>query len=228
MNQIFYTGVVEDRRDPLMLGRCRVRIVGLHTQDKVMLPTEVLPWAHPMMPINSASMSGLGWSPTGVVQGTWVVVIFLDEAQQQPVMLGTLGGIPQTKSAEQIADITNGVVTTDVDGDLTSTTGDIVTDIIDSIVEESNEGVTQETTKKYHINAITTQITEGTYTTYNVNNNASETTVATVTYDATKKLYAVTLLKPEQYEDFQYLPFRGTTKKFATKQDILTYFDKNF
>lgn len=228
MNQIFYTGVVEDRRDPIMLGRCRVRIVGLHTQDKTQLPTEDLPWAHPMMPINSASMNGIGWSPTGVVQGTWVVVIFLDEAQQQPVMIGTLGGIPQTKSAEIIADITNGVVTTDIDGDLVSTTGDIVTDIVDSIVEESNEGVTQETTKKYHINAITAQLSDGNYTTYNVNANDTEITVATATYDDDKKVYSVTLLKPEQYEDFQYIPFKGTTKDFKTKKEILTYFDKNF
>ena len=29
----FYTGVVEDRFDPLNLGRVRVRIYGLHTDD---------------------------------------------------------------------------------------------------------------------------------------------------------------------------------------------------
>ena len=29
----FYTGVVEDRQDPLEVGRVRVRIYGLHTDD---------------------------------------------------------------------------------------------------------------------------------------------------------------------------------------------------
>ena len=37
---MFYTGIVENRSDPLQLGRCQVRIVGLHTHDKVQLPTE--------------------------------------------------------------------------------------------------------------------------------------------------------------------------------------------
>ena len=35
-----YTGVVENRNDPLRLGRCQVRIVGLHTEDKTVLPTK--------------------------------------------------------------------------------------------------------------------------------------------------------------------------------------------
>jgi hypothetical protein len=30
----FYTGVVENREDPLKIGRCQVRIVGLHTENK--------------------------------------------------------------------------------------------------------------------------------------------------------------------------------------------------
>ena len=47
MNQIFYTGCVENRLDPLKLGRCQVRVVGLHTENKVELPTFDLPWAHP-------------------------------------------------------------------------------------------------------------------------------------------------------------------------------------
>ena len=36
MNQsmIWWQGVVEDRYDPLKLGRCRVRILGHHTDNK--------------------------------------------------------------------------------------------------------------------------------------------------------------------------------------------------
>ena len=31
---IWWHGVVEDRKDPLFLGRCRVRILGWHTENK--------------------------------------------------------------------------------------------------------------------------------------------------------------------------------------------------
>ena len=76
---MFYTGVIEDRlNDPLKLGRCRVRIIGLHSADKQELPTEDLPWASIMQPINSAATSGIGISPTGLVEGAYVIVIFQD------------------------------------------------------------------------------------------------------------------------------------------------------
>ena len=96
-----YTGVVENRNDPLKLGRCQVRVVGLHTDNKTLLPTEDLPWAYPMQPLTSAAVSGLGHSPTGPVPGTWVAIIFRDEDLQQPVMIGSIGGIPQTKSGQR-------------------------------------------------------------------------------------------------------------------------------
>lgn len=101
-----YTGCVENRRDPLRLGRCQVRIVGLHTHDKTVLPTEDLPWAYPLQPISSAAISGLGNSPVGVVEGTWVVIMFRDEDEQQPIILGAIGGIPQQefKSIEEDED----------------------------------------------------------------------------------------------------------------------------
>ena len=84
-----YTGCVENREDPLKIGRCQVRIVGLHTENKAILPTKDLPWAHPMAPVTSASMNGIGWTPVGPVNGTWVVIMFTDDEQQQPLMLGT-------------------------------------------------------------------------------------------------------------------------------------------
>lgn len=93
-----WTGVVENRNDPLKLGRCQVRVVGLHTHDKTVLPTEELPWAFPMQPITSAAMNGIGTAPVGVVEGTWVIVMFRDDDHQQPIILGTIGGIPQKES----------------------------------------------------------------------------------------------------------------------------------
>lgn len=91
---MFYTGVVENRQDPLQLGRCQVRIVGLHTHDKTQLPTEQLPWSMPIQPVTSAAMNGIGSTPIGPVEGTTVIIMFADHDQQQPIMLGTVGGIP--------------------------------------------------------------------------------------------------------------------------------------
>lgn len=90
----FYYGIVENRSDPLRLGRCQVRVVGLHTHDKSQLPTADLPWAVPLQPVTSAAMNGIGFSPLGPVEGSSVVIMFADEDQQQPIILGTVGGIP--------------------------------------------------------------------------------------------------------------------------------------
>lgn len=95
MDQVFYTGVVEDRNDPMMLGRCKVRVVGVHSEDPKLLPVADLPWAHPVTPITSAAMNGIGVAPVGPVEGTMVLVMFADgEEFQHPVMLGTIPGIP--------------------------------------------------------------------------------------------------------------------------------------
>lgn len=96
---IWWQGVVEDNLDPLKLGRCRVRILGFHTEDKKEIPTDRLPWAFPIQPITSAAISGIGHSPTGLVPGSWVVGFFRDGANaQEPVILGSIGGIPEDKA----------------------------------------------------------------------------------------------------------------------------------
>jgi len=93
---IWFQGVVEDRNDPMELGRCRVRALGWHTANKLNIPTEDLPWAYPIQPITSAAMNGIGQTPLGPVEGTWVVGFFRDGANaQEPVFFGTMGGIPQ-------------------------------------------------------------------------------------------------------------------------------------
>ena len=91
-----WTGVVEDRQDPLMLGRCRVRVFGIHDINIQDIPTNDLPWAYPVMPLTSASISGIGDAPVGPVEGTHVVGFWRDgSSQQQPVMIGTLPGVPE-------------------------------------------------------------------------------------------------------------------------------------
>ena len=91
----WFVGVVEDRQDPQTLGRLRVRCLGYHTEDLEKLKTADLPWAHVMNPITSATVSGLGQSPLGAVEGTWVVGFFQDGSDaQQPIIIGTLPGVP--------------------------------------------------------------------------------------------------------------------------------------
>lgn len=87
-NFIWWIGVVEDRKDPLKLGRCRVRCVGWHSANKMQLPTDMLPWAVPCIPVNVSNV----YTPK---EGDMVFGFFVDgESAQEPVMLGAFPGIP--------------------------------------------------------------------------------------------------------------------------------------
>ena len=91
----WFVGVVEDREDPKHLGRLKVRCLGYHTEDLGKLETKDLPWAHPMNPITSATVSGVGQSPLGCVEGSWGVGFFTDgKDAQMPCIIGTLPGVP--------------------------------------------------------------------------------------------------------------------------------------
>ena len=93
---VWWQGVVEDRHDPLYLGRCKVRVLGWNTEEKVHQPTDTLPWAYPVSPITSASQTGVGTTPLGPVEGTWVLGFYRDgENAQEPMFFGTFGGIPE-------------------------------------------------------------------------------------------------------------------------------------
>ena len=92
---IWFIGVVEDRDDPTKTGRVRVRCLGYHTDDKTALPTSDLPWASVMLPITSSGISGIGQTPLGLVEGSWVIGFFKDgQSSQEPIILGSLPGRP--------------------------------------------------------------------------------------------------------------------------------------
>lgn len=94
----WFIGVVEDRNDPVQMGRLRVRAMGFHTDDKGEIPTDTLPWAITTNGIQSGSVSGMGHSPTGLVEGAWVIGFFLDgDRAQEPVVIGSLTGIPENE-----------------------------------------------------------------------------------------------------------------------------------
>lgn len=103
-NFFWWTGVVEDRhdekaKDKLMLGRVRVRILGVHSPHYIpdpelgegIFPHE-LHWAYPMLPITSAGVDGMGQTPLGLVEGSWVFGFSRDgEFSQDLIIMGTAG-----------------------------------------------------------------------------------------------------------------------------------------
>lgn len=86
-----FFGVVEDVNDPKKQGRYRVRVYGYNSENKGILPTEVLKW-FPISNSNSASLGGEGWSPTGLTVGTLVFGMYLDTDKQEGLILGGIAG----------------------------------------------------------------------------------------------------------------------------------------
>lgn len=87
-NFVWWVGVIENRVDPLTLGRCQVRIFGWHNENSVILPTADLPWAQAVIPINDSKHFS---APR---LGEWVLGFFMDGEQAQiPVMIGVLPGL---------------------------------------------------------------------------------------------------------------------------------------
>lgn len=93
---VWFIGVVEDRKnDPHKAGRVKVRVYGYHSASTSDIPTKDLMWAIVMSPTTSASISGIGESPSGIVEGATVVGWFLDgQDAQVPMIIGTLPGMP--------------------------------------------------------------------------------------------------------------------------------------
>lgn len=93
---VWFVGVVEDLNDPEQISRVRVRVVGHNPDSKETLPTEKLMWATVMMPTTSASVSGIGHSPHGLMTGSYVFGFYMDGKYcQQPVVMGSWHGVPQ-------------------------------------------------------------------------------------------------------------------------------------
>jgi len=92
---VWFFGVVEDREDPLKLGRVKVRIFDFYSSNKALMPTDQLPWAIIMVPPTNPSFNKVGISPNGLTVGSTVVGFFMDGYDaNQPVIMGTIHGIP--------------------------------------------------------------------------------------------------------------------------------------
>jgi hypothetical protein len=87
---MFHIGIVEDNLDPLKLGRLKIRVFGVHTENRTdatdllhILLTDDLPWAYPACPITNSSIDGVS-DFSEILPGTKVFVFFLDQHKQNP------------------------------------------------------------------------------------------------------------------------------------------------
>ena len=61
----WFLGTVISIQDPMELGRVRVRIYGIHSDNTVDMPHEDLPWAHVVVGVLEGGSSGIG-ANTGI------------------------------------------------------------------------------------------------------------------------------------------------------------------
>lgn len=91
----WWFGIVEDINDPLQVGRVRVRVIGYYSNDENELPTDTLNW----FGVVGNAISGVGTSPTMLVNGSTVAGFFTDGDQgQQGIVIGNIAGIPKNAS----------------------------------------------------------------------------------------------------------------------------------
>lgn len=87
---VHFIGVIESLDDPLAVGRCKVRIFGVHDKNTDNLSTDDLPWAMPLMPVTQAT------TLPNYRNGDWVCGFFLDaKLAQSPVILGVFPSVAQ-------------------------------------------------------------------------------------------------------------------------------------
>ena len=91
----WWLGVVENRDDPLKIGRVQVRIFGWHTPDLKLIPSKDLPWAHPILPPNNCDDFK---TPK---EGSYIFGFFFDGPSGQfPGYLGVMPGIPNAAALQ--------------------------------------------------------------------------------------------------------------------------------
>ena len=112
----WFTGEVVSISDPLQLARIKVRIYGVHSNDKQAIPDDDLPWAQTVSPITEGGTTELG-NPLGVQVGALVFGFFMDgQSSQLPLVVGSLpkyeGDDRDIKSVNRLARGTNTITKT--------------------------------------------------------------------------------------------------------------------
>ena len=98
-NNLFriYRGIVEDNNSPSKDGRLKVRIFGIHSEDKNLVPTETLPWAEVMQSLFFGYGSGIGITSIPKT-GTWVFVVLENDNPNNPIVIGAVAGKAKSSS----------------------------------------------------------------------------------------------------------------------------------
>lgn len=97
----WWIGQIESVKETDVKGadRWKVRIIGLHPKTCDEVDSEDLPWATAMMPVTNPHTPGGKFSVSNQLNdGCWVVGFFLDTEKQQPVIMGSIGRVPESKS----------------------------------------------------------------------------------------------------------------------------------
>ena len=87
-----YFGKVENIKDPLKLGRVKVRVHGKHDNrkgDEYNINEKDLPWSSVIMPGNTPAINGIGHS-VNLLIGSLVCGIFKDVEEQEFIIMGSL------------------------------------------------------------------------------------------------------------------------------------------
>jgi hypothetical protein len=86
----WFIGRVVDIIDPLKLGRIKVRIYGIHTDNVIDISDDDLPWSQVVAPITEGGTNAFG-NNLGLLPGAQVFGVFLDGTDSQmPLILGSM------------------------------------------------------------------------------------------------------------------------------------------
>ena len=99
----WWIGQVEQstKDDPKKSGRCKVRIVGLHPKSCSAVETEDLPWAISTFPVTTPHIPSACTTVSNQLdKGVWVIGFFLDNEQQHPCIIGSIGGVGHSTDKE--------------------------------------------------------------------------------------------------------------------------------
>lgn len=95
--------VVEDGssvEDPLGLGRLKVYVPEVHPID---ISAQLCPWAMVVSPNTASGLEGRGESANVIENFAQVLVVFLDELKQHPVILGSIPYVQNVAEAYELA-----------------------------------------------------------------------------------------------------------------------------
>ena len=96
----WFIGVVKDINDPIELGRIKVRIFGVHSENVGDISDGDLPWAQVAVPVTEGGSSGIGTN-IGIKPQAQVYGIFLDGKNSQlPLVLGSIPKFERIQNIE--------------------------------------------------------------------------------------------------------------------------------